>query len=250
MVLRHPGGLPRRARRPRRRRIRRRRRQLHPIRRQVRAVELPSCLFRSRSCALTWWPPASRPRHCWGCYVVAVEIDPHKVELARHNARIYGLEDMIEFVVGDFFRLAPYLKGEDVHEAVWEGRIEVREDVLQGESDELAPAKKDAPEKMVNVEGVGEVDNNTLLDDAISGGPLVDPVLPGGALREVVEANVEEEGDLHVENADMRRLLSTRTTTYPVMLASTFKVLTWLIMRPNMEEDQDTKRSYNAKYGN
>ncbi|KQK19221.1 hypothetical protein BRADI_1g47035v3 [Brachypodium distachyon] len=229
MVLRHPGGLPRRARRPRRRRIRRRRRQLHPIRRQVRAVELPSCLFRSRSCALTWWPPASRPRHCWGCYVVAVEIDPHKVELARHNARIYGLEDMIEFVVGDFFRLAPYLKGE---------------------SDELAPAKKDAPEKMVNVEGVGEVDNNTLLDDAISGGPLVDPVLPGGALREVVEANVEEEGDLHVENADMRRLLSTRTTTYPVMLASTFKVLTWLIMRPNMEEDQDTKRSYNAKYGN
>jgi predicted O-methyltransferase YrrM len=32
--------------------------------------------------------------------VVAVEIDPRKVELARHNARIYGVEDMIEFVVG------------------------------------------------------------------------------------------------------------------------------------------------------
>jgi trimethylguanosine synthase len=32
------------------------------------------------------------------------------VELARHNARIYGVEDMIEFVVGDFFRLAPSLK--------------------------------------------------------------------------------------------------------------------------------------------
>lgn len=47
-----------------------------------------------------------------GCYVVAVEIDPHKVELARHNARIYGVEDMIEFVVGDFFRLAPYLKAD------------------------------------------------------------------------------------------------------------------------------------------
>jgi trimethylguanosine synthase len=42
--------------------------------------------------------------------VVAVEIDPRKVELARHNARIYGVEDMIEFVVGDFFRLAPSLK--------------------------------------------------------------------------------------------------------------------------------------------
>uniref|UniRef100_A0A453QZL0 Trimethylguanosine synthase n=1 Tax=Aegilops tauschii subsp. strangulata TaxID=200361 RepID=A0A453QZL0_AEGTS len=49
---------------------------------------------------------------CRGCYVVAVEIDPRKVELARHNARIYGVEDMIEFVVGDFFLLAPYLKAD------------------------------------------------------------------------------------------------------------------------------------------
>ncbi|KAF7099926.1 hypothetical protein CFC21_101503 [Triticum aestivum] len=47
-----------------------------------------------------------------GCYVVAVEIDPHKVELARHNARIYGVEHMIDFVVGDFFHLAPYLKAD------------------------------------------------------------------------------------------------------------------------------------------
>ena len=51
-----------------------------------------------------------RSRTCRGCYVVAVEIDPRKVELARHNARIYGVEGMIEFVVGDFFRLAPSLK--------------------------------------------------------------------------------------------------------------------------------------------
>uniref|UniRef100_A0A0E0L8S7 Trimethylguanosine synthase n=1 Tax=Oryza punctata TaxID=4537 RepID=A0A0E0L8S7_ORYPU len=47
-----------------------------------------------------------------GCYVVAVEIDPRKVELAAHNARIYGVEDMIEFVVGDFFHLAPSLKAD------------------------------------------------------------------------------------------------------------------------------------------
>ncbi|KAI4987235.1 hypothetical protein ZWY2020_020035 [Hordeum vulgare] len=32
------------------------------------------------------------------------------VELARHNARIYGVENKIEFVVGDFFQLVPYLK--------------------------------------------------------------------------------------------------------------------------------------------
>ncbi|PNT76320.1 hypothetical protein BRADI_1g47036v3 [Brachypodium distachyon] len=102
---------------------------------------------------------------------------------------------------------------------------------------------------MVNVEGVGEVDDDVLLDDAASGGPLVGPVYTGGALREVVEASVEE-GDLHIKNADMWRLLCTRTPTSPGILVSTFKVLTWLIMRPNMEKDQDTKRSYNAKYAN
>nr|CAB3469581.1 unnamed protein product [Digitaria exilis] len=47
-----------------------------------------------------------------GCYVVAVEIDPRKVELAAHNARVYGVEDRIEFVVGDFFLLAPFLKAD------------------------------------------------------------------------------------------------------------------------------------------
>ncbi|GJN00715.1 hypothetical protein PR202_ga17913 [Eleusine coracana subsp. coracana] len=49
-----------------------------------------------------------------GCYVIAVEIDPRKVDLAAHNARVYGVEDRIEFIVGDFFRLAPFLKADVV----------------------------------------------------------------------------------------------------------------------------------------
>lgn len=42
--------------------------------------------------------------------VIAIEIDPVRVELAKNNARVYGVEDKIEFVVGDFFKLAPFLK--------------------------------------------------------------------------------------------------------------------------------------------
>ena len=41
--------------------------------------------------------------------VVAIDIDPVKVELARHNAKIYGVEDRIEFIVGDYMKLAPTL---------------------------------------------------------------------------------------------------------------------------------------------
>lgn len=38
--------------------------------------------------------------------VIAIDIDPVKIELARHNARVYGVEDRIQFIVGDFFQVA------------------------------------------------------------------------------------------------------------------------------------------------
>lgn len=43
-------------------------------------------------------------------HVVAIDVDPHKVELAFNNAKIYGVEDYIDFIVGDFFQLASSLK--------------------------------------------------------------------------------------------------------------------------------------------
>ncbi|KAH6831702.1 S-adenosyl-L-methionine-dependent methyltransferase superfamily protein [Perilla frutescens var. hirtella] len=47
-------------------------------------------------------------------HVVAIEIDPKKAALAFHNAKIYGVQDHIDFIVGDFFQLAPFLKGDVV----------------------------------------------------------------------------------------------------------------------------------------
>ncbi|XP_052774682.1 trimethylguanosine synthase-like [Mya arenaria] len=46
--------------------------------------------------------------------VIAVDIDPVKVELARHNAAVYGVEDRIEFIVGDFLEVGPTLKADVV----------------------------------------------------------------------------------------------------------------------------------------
>lgn len=43
--------------------------------------------------------------------VIAVDIDPVKVDLARHNAAVYGMADKIEFIVGDFLEVAPRLRG-------------------------------------------------------------------------------------------------------------------------------------------
>ncbi|CAF1054430.1 unnamed protein product [Didymodactylos carnosus] len=46
--------------------------------------------------------------------VIAIDIDPKKIECARQNARIYGVEDRIEFVQGDFIKLASTLKADIV----------------------------------------------------------------------------------------------------------------------------------------
>lgn len=45
-------------------------------------------------------------------HVIAIDIDPHKIELARHNAQVYGVADRIEFIVGDFLQLADRLRAD------------------------------------------------------------------------------------------------------------------------------------------
>ena len=47
-------------------------------------------------------------------HVIAIDIDPVRLEFAKHNARVYGVEDRISFVLGDFFQLAPSLKADAV----------------------------------------------------------------------------------------------------------------------------------------
>ncbi|GMN35147.1 hypothetical protein TIFTF001_005121 [Ficus carica] len=47
-------------------------------------------------------------------HVIAVDIDPMKIEYAHHNATIYGVNDRIDFVNGDFFLLAPRLRADTV----------------------------------------------------------------------------------------------------------------------------------------
>ena len=46
--------------------------------------------------------------------MIAVDIDPVKIEYARHNAEVYGVADRIEFIIGDFMKVAPTLKADAV----------------------------------------------------------------------------------------------------------------------------------------
>lgn len=46
--------------------------------------------------------------------MIAIDIDPVRIQLTHNNAKIYGVEDKIEFINGDFLRLAPTLTGDVV----------------------------------------------------------------------------------------------------------------------------------------
>lgn len=52
---------------------------------------------------------AKRSKH-----VIAIDIDPKRIDLAQHNAAIYGVCDQIDFIRGDSFVLAPNLKADVV----------------------------------------------------------------------------------------------------------------------------------------
>ncbi|GFS52018.1 trimethylguanosine synthase [Trichonephila clavipes] len=53
-------------------------------------------------------------RSVTGLFVIAIDIDPKKIELAKHNAKIYDVDKHIDFIVGDFFSIAPKLKADVV----------------------------------------------------------------------------------------------------------------------------------------
>lgn len=42
-----------------------------------------------------------------GCPVIAIEINPGRLNMARHNANIYGVADRIEFICGDARAIVP-----------------------------------------------------------------------------------------------------------------------------------------------
>ena len=46
--------------------------------------------------------------------MIAIDIDPVKIEYARHNAEVYGVADRIHFILGDYLKVAPTLKADGV----------------------------------------------------------------------------------------------------------------------------------------
>lgn len=67
--------------------------------------------------------------------MIAIDIDPRKIEMARHNAAVYGVADRIEFIVGDFLQLADSLKADVVFlSPPWGGPEYLKEEIYDLET--------------------------------------------------------------------------------------------------------------------
>lgn len=68
-------------------------------------------------------------------HVIAIDIDPVRLAYAKNNARIYGVDDRISFILGDFFKLAPTLKADVVFlSPPWGGPGYISADVFDVET--------------------------------------------------------------------------------------------------------------------
>ena len=67
--------------------------------------------------------------------VIAIDIDEEKLMLARNNAEIYEVADRIEFILGDFFKLASRLHGDVVFlSPPWGGPRYINKEVFDVEA--------------------------------------------------------------------------------------------------------------------
>lgn len=66
--------------------------------------------------------------------VIAIDIDPIKIEMAKHNASVYGVTDKIEFIVGNYIDLADALIADAVFlSPPWGGPEYLKNDVYDVE---------------------------------------------------------------------------------------------------------------------
>lgn len=67
--------------------------------------------------------------------VIAIDIDPRKIEMAKHNAAVYGVADRIEFITGDFLQLTDRLRADAVFlSPPWGGPSYLKDEVYDLEA--------------------------------------------------------------------------------------------------------------------
>lgn len=119
--------------------------------------------------------------------VYAIDLDAHRLSLARHNASVYGVDERVEWIHGDFLALAPLLKADVVFlSPPWGGPEYVH------------------AQKFDLVTMMGGLDGEEVLRTALRVAPNVAYYLPRNADMQQVERLAQEAGvSLEVERCTL-----------------------------------------------
>lgn len=91
--------------------------------------------------------------------VIAIDIDPKKIEMACHNAKIYGVEDKIDFVVGNYFDVIKAIKADIVFlSPPWGGPAYMKHDTIYDLEESLLPVAAS-----ILMEATRKVTNNIVM---------------------------------------------------------------------------------------
>ncbi|KAJ8311025.1 hypothetical protein KUTeg_011426, partial [Tegillarca granosa] len=145
--------------------------------------------------------------------VIAIDIDPVKIEYAKHNAAVYGVEDRIEFILGDYLKIAPYLKADVVFlSPPWGGPDYLSADVTKQITDNIAyfmPRNADI-EQLASLAGPGAYygelvlhGEETDLDQCMNEG---DPEMEGTEESEICDTHFIQDSEI-LTNRQMRMRL-------------------------------------------
>lgn len=136
-----------------------------------------------------------------GHHVICSDINAERLAMAKHNARIYGVEEWIDFVHGDFFHLASKLQADVVFlSPPWGG-----------------PTYLKAPS--FDVRTMMDLDGQLILDTALSCAPNIIYFLPKNSSLESVAALFSSKPDTVFEieeNSLCNRLKSVSVYYGPV----------------------------------
>ena len=137
--------------------------------------------------------------------VIAVDIDKDKIAMARHNARVYGVEHKIDFIIGDFFQVVPYIKADVVFlSPPWGGPKYVNQEVFD----------------LKKMGALGSIDGLHVFDVARSITENIAYFVPRNSNREQLKQLAGPTGRVIVEQNELNLKIKSFTAYYGDLVAT------------------------------
>eukprot|EP01063_Lacrimia_lanifica_P019141 TRINITY_DN26206_c0_g1_i1.p1 TRINITY_DN26206_c0_g1~~TRINITY_DN26206_c0_g1_i1.p1 ORF type:complete len:336 (+),score=112.20 TRINITY_DN26206_c0_g1_i1:59-1009(+) len=166
--------------------------------------------------------------------VIAIDIDPVKLQIARHNAQVYGVAHKIEYIQGDYTKLLPHLEADIVFlSPPWGGPLYNEAAYFDLSDIQLDPSNAvrydgfdvfDATRKYVSKNIIYYLPRNLLAEQVVNLAPRGEKVeVEKNIINEKVKAISVYYGDFPARSKNKRQENAERTTFPAGLVRAAFR---------------------------